>query len=412
MSEFRMPSLGADMEAGKLVEWLIKPGATVKHGDIIAVVETQKGAIEIEVFEDGVLERTLVDVGAVVPVGTPLAVIGGSGEVTAPSKAVPAATTPTAAARPAPPVGEPPAPPLSRKPAEAAPAPIAARGAPPPAEAGRVKVSPAARRLAEQAGIDIATLTPSGPAGEIVVADVEARLGRPTPAPAAAPPQPAALSGMRAAIAAAMAHSKRDIPHYYLAHTLDLTAAETFVTRHNEGREPPDRLLLGALFVKAVALAAKKYPEVNGHFIDGAFRPAASVHAGVAISIRGTGLVAPAIHDTDQLDLDSLMAAMRDLVLRVRAGRFRGSEIADPTVTISSLGERGVETLYGIIYPPQVAIVGFGMPVMRPWVVDGLIGPRRGVTMTLAGDHRVSDGHRGALFLSAVGDLLQKPEAL
>ena len=136
------------------------------------------------------------------------------------------------------------------------------------------------------------------------------------------------------------------------------------------------------------------------------------MHAGVAINIRGTGLVAPAIHDSDQLGLDALMAAMRDLVVRVRAGRFRASELSDPTITVSSLGERGVETLYGVIYPPQVAIVGFGMPVVRPWAVDGMVGARRVVSMTLAGDHRVSDGHRGALFLSAIENLLKTPEAL
>jgi len=386
MGEFRMPSLGADMEAGKLVEWLVEPGATVRRGDIIAVVETQKGAIEIEVFEDGVLDRTLVEVGAVVPVGTPLAVISGPGEGKAPSK-------PAAAPQP------------EIAPAAAPPAPRAAE---------RLKVSPAARQLAEQSGIDLATIAPSGPAGEIVTADVEARIGKraPAPAPTAAVPQPGALPGMRAAIAAAMAHSKRDIPHYYLAHTIDLTAAEAFVALHNEGREPADRLLLGALFVKAVALAAKRYPEVNGHFVDGTFKPGPQVHVGVAINIRGTGLVAPAIHDADQLDLDALMTAMRDLVARVRAGRFRASEIADPTITVSSLGERGVETLYGIIYPPQVAIVGFGMPVTRPWAADGMIGPRRVASVTLAGDHRASDGHRGALFLSAVEELLLKPEAL
>lgn len=407
MSEFRMPSLGADMEAGRLVEWLVKPGATVKRGDIVAVVETQKGAIEIEVFEDGVFEQALVEIGALVPVGTPLALIDRSGEVTAPARIAPAAAVPT------PPPAT--AAPVPSKAAEAAPQPMAAPvvAAPAPREVGRPKASPAARRLAAQSGIDIAALTPGGPAGEIVLADVEARLGKPAaPAAAVPPPQPSALSGMRAAIAAAMARSKRDIPHYYLAHTIDVTAAETFVTRHNEGREPPGRLLLGALFVKAVALAAKKFPEVNGHFADGAFRPSPLVHVGVAINIRGTGLAAPAIHDTDQLDLDVLMTAMRDLVVRVRAGRFRGSEIADPTITVSSLGERGVETLHGIIYPPQVAIVGFGMPVMRPWVADGMIGPRRVVSVTLAGDHRVSDGHRGALFLSAVEDLLLKPEAL
>jgi len=390
------------MEAGKLVEWLVKPGTLVKRGDIIAVVETQKGAIEIEVFENGVFERPLVDIGATVPVGTPMAIISGPGEA-APTGPAPAPTVAVEA-----PIVRPAGPP------EAAIAPIAAQGPPSPsAEEVRIKASPAALRLAAQSGIEIAGVQPSGPDGEIVLADVEAWLAAvaEAEAPAAMSPQ-STPSGMRAAIAAAMARSKREIPHYYLAHTIDLTAAEAFVARHNEGREPEERLLLGALLVKAVARAAKKYPEFNGHFLEGSYNANASVHVGIAINIRGTGLVAPAIHDTDNLDLQALMAAMRDLVARVRAGRFRSSEIADPTITVSSLGERGVETLFGVIYPPQVAIVGFGMPVLRPWVIEGMIGPRRVVSVTLAGDHRVSDGHRGALFLNAIEDLLAKPEAL
>jgi pyruvate dehydrogenase E2 component (dihydrolipoamide acetyltransferase) len=136
------------------------------------------------------------------------------------------------------------------------------------------------------------------------------------------------------------------------------------------------------------------------------------VHVGVAIAIRGGGLAAPALHDVDQMPLDELMARMRDLVQRTRAGRIRSSEMSDPTITVSSLGERGVEALYGVIYPPQVAIVGFGKPVARPWVVDGAIGPRSIVSVTLAADHRVSDGHTGALFLAEVGRLLQEPEKL
>src|SRR5690606_26085312 len=154
----------------------------------------------------------------------------------------------------------------------------------------------------------------------------------------------------------------REIPHYYLGHTLEVDRAEAFVSAVNREREPADRLLLGAVFLKAVALAARRHPDFNGFFVDGAHRPSGPVHVGVAINIRGTGLVAPAIHDVDQLPLDDLMSAMRDLVVRVRAGRFRGSELSDPTITVSSLGERGVETLFGVIYPPQVAIVGFGTP--------------------------------------------------
>lgn len=361
MGQFLMPSLGADMEAGTLIEWMVKPGTPVGRGDAIAVVETQKGAIEIQVFEDGVFERSLVDIGAKVPVGTPLAEIRPRGEV---------AATP----QPTPP-------------------------------AARPRASPAARRLAERSGIELAGLTGSGPDGTIVLADVTARLGK-------APPPAAGASAMRAAIAAAMSRSKREIPHYYLAHTADLAAAQAWLTRCNAERAPAERLLMGALLVKAVALALKKYPEFNGHFVDGTFAPSAAVHAGVAINLRGTGLIAPAVHDAEHLGLDALMAAMRDLIARVRAGRFRSSELADPTITVSSLGERGVDSLYGVIFPPQVAIVGFGTPAMRPWVVGGTIAARLTVGMTLAGDHRVSDGHRGALFLNAIANHLLEPEKL
>ena len=152
-----------------------------------------------------------------------------------------------------------------------------------------------------------------------------------------------------------MARSKREIPHYYLAHEIEMSACEDWLSRRNAERPPEERLLLGALLVKAVALAARKFPAFNGFYRDGKFEAAPSVHIGTAIAIRGGGLIAPAIHDVDRLSLDDLMMKMRELIERVRAGRIRSSEIADPTITVSSLGERGVETLYGIIYPPQVA---------------------------------------------------------
>jgi pyruvate dehydrogenase E2 component (dihydrolipoamide acetyltransferase) len=182
--------------------------------------------------------------------------------------------------------------------------------------------------------------------------------------------------------------------------------------RTNADRPPDSRLLMGALAVKAVALGSRRFPAFNGLFQDGKFEPSSAVHIGMAIAIRGGGLAAPAIHDADRLSLDELMARMRDLVQRTRAGRIRSSEIADPTITVSSLGERGVEALYGIIYPPQVAIVGFGKVVVRPWIIDGAIGPRSIVTVTLAADHRVTDGHAGALFLAEIGKLLQEPDKL
>jgi len=396
--EFRMPSLGADMEAGTLVEWLVKPGDKVKRGDIVAVVETQKGAIEIETFQAGVIEKFLVELHSKVPIGTPLALIRAEGEA-----AAVAPPAPTAAPVVPLPLPQPAPPPM---PATAPTPPVA------PSAESRAPASPAARRLAEEHDIDLSAIAGSGPGGAITYADVERHLA------AAAPPAEAKrgnwldLAAMRTAIAAAMARSKREIPHYYLAHQVDVTPCERWLADKNATLPPDHRLLIGALVLKAVALAIRRFPAFNGFYRDNRFEPSNAVHVGVAIAIRGGGLAAPALHDTDQLSLDELMNGMRDLVQRTRAGRIRSSEISDPTITVSSLGERGVETLYGIIYPPQVAIVGFGKVVIRPWVIDGAIGPRSVVTMTLAGDHRVTDGHAGALFLAEIGRLLQEPEKL
>jgi pyruvate dehydrogenase E2 component (dihydrolipoamide acetyltransferase) len=407
MAEFLMPSLGADMEAGTLTEWLKQPGDEVHRGDIIAVVDTQKGAIEIEVFEDGVLDRQLVQPGVEVPVGTPLAMIREAGEAEAPPVAAPA---PTPSPAPAP---SKPAPTAKTVPP---PAPVAAERTPEPPAPAPVRASPAARKLAAERGVDLVALTGSGPGGAIQLADVEAAAPA-GPAPAATPASAKPAGGfnfdqMRAAVAAAMSRSKREIPHYYLSDTVDLHAAQDWVARANAERPPDQRILMGALLLKAVALAARKFPELNGFFQDGKFAPSPAIHVGMAIAIRGGGLVAPAIHDVADLSLDDLMPAMRDLVARVRAGRFRSSEIADSTLTVSSLGERGVEALWGVIYPPQVAIVGFGKVVERPWAMGDAIAVRPIVTATLAADHRVSDGHRGGLFLAEIGRLLQEPDAL
>ena len=396
-----MPSLGADMEAGTLVEWMVKPGDHVSRGDIVAVVETQKGAIEIEIFETGLVERMLVGVGTMVPVGTPLAWIRSDQEAEAGAVAAPllrevaAPTAPLAAAPQAI------LPPLPRRPPAVEAAAL-----------GRVRASPAARRLASVQGIDLGTITGSGPFGAILRADVEqscAVIAEPTARKRVAGLD---LDAMRVAIAAAMARSKREIPHYYLEHQIEVTACEEWLARVNAARPPDNRLLMGALAVKAVAAIARRFPAFNGFYQDGQFKASTGVHAGVAIAIRGGGLVAPAIHDTDRLSLDELMGRMRDLVQRVRAGRIRSSEMSDPTITVSNLGERGVEALYGIIYPPQVAIVGFGKVTARPWVVDGAVEPRSITTTTVSGDHRVSDGHAGALFLAEIGNLLQEPEKL
>lgn len=397
MAEFRMPSLGADMEAGTLIEWLVKPGDKVKRGDIVAVVETQKGAIEIEIYEPGQVEEILVPLKTKVPVGTPLARIRSEGEAAVPAQAAPIAPAITIAGVPeaAPPAAQPPFPSL------------AVPGGP-----AETRVSPAARRLAQMHGLDLSAVRGSGPGGAIVLADVERSLG----APVVQAEQKRAigldLDAMRVAIAAAMARSKREIPHYYLQHQVDVTPCEKWLEKANAVRPPSERLLMGALAIKSVALAARRFPAFNGFYQGGRYEPSAAIHTGVAIAIRGGGLAAPALRDADNLPLDELMSRLRDLVQRTRAGRLRSSEIADSTITVSSLGERGVEALYGIIYPPQVALVGFGKAVQRPWVADGAVVPRSVVTITLSADHRVSDGHAGALFLSEIGRLLEEPDKL
>ena len=385
-----MPSLGADMEAGILVDWLVKPGERVKRGDVVAVVETQKGLIEVEVFESGVVERLVVPAGQEAPVGAVLALIAAEGGEARPE-----------------PVPQPPA------------APVAAPG--------RLHASPVARKLAEELGIDLTRVKGSGPGGAIQKADVEraaaeaAAPAPPPPAPAAPPSAPAAAprvptpeqrAAMREAIARAMARSKREIPHYYLGAEIDLQRALSWLEAENLKRPVTERLLPAALLLKAVALAVREVPELNGFWVNEAFQPSESVHLGVAISLRTGGLVAPAIHEADLLGLDELMAALRDLVRRARGGVLRGSELSDATLTVTNLGDQGVSTVFGVIYPPQVALVGFGRIVQRPWAVDGLLGIRPIVNASLSADHRASDGHRGGLFLSAVDRLLQDPEKL
>ncbi len=386
-----MPALGADMEAGTLVEWLVRPGDRVKSGDVVAVVETQKGAIEVEIFQQGVISNILVPVGERVPVGTVLAQIDGARGAAPPPSIEPA----IAALKPAPQVL-----------AKAPPRPIVA------APSSRLKITPAARRRATALSLDPTMIVKgTGVEGSIRLADVEtyasgAKLAQ----------RPAKkgldLSQMRQAIAAAMSRSKREIPHYYLTEMVDLHAASTWIERYNAEKQPAERILPAVLFLKAAALALREQPQLNGAYENGAFTPASDVHVGWAIALRGGGLIAPAIRDTDRKSLAELMAAMRDLVERARRGNLRSSELTSPTITVTSVGDRGAESVTGIIYPPQVAIVGFGRVVARPWVVDGRIESCPLVTVSLAADHRVTDGHVGGLYLAAVGRLLQQPDKL
>ena len=518
-----MPSLGADMDVGTMLEWFVKPGDAVKRGDIIAVVDTEKAAIEIEVFESGVIEQLVVQVGETVPVGTVLAIMSPNGapastpvqrekkekteEKKPPPVAEPAPKPVPAAPAPAPSVYHAHITPLAqRRAAElnvdlstvkgsgiggaitradveqaaasltppSAPAPEVARPrvspaakklaaelgvdlatvhgtgaggamtkanvqkaaadkkakkplAKPSAEpSARLRVSPYARRRAAELGVDLQAVRGTGPAGAITTADVEkaekaATKVAPPTAPAEALPQAARPArpptadkhaAMRRAIASAMSRSKREIPHYYLGTRIDMSKALAWLEAENLRRSVPERLLYSVLLLKAVALAIHEVPEMNGLWTDNAFQPSQAIHIGVAISLRQGGLIAPAIHDVDKKTLDEIMRDLKDLVKRARAGILRSSEISDPTITVTSLGEQGVETVFGVIYPPQVALVGFGKISQQPWAADGMLGVRPVIQASLAADHRASDGHRGGRFLAAIDRLLQEPEKL
>jgi len=217
---------------------------------------------------------------------------------------------------------------------------------------------------------------------------------------------------MRKSIAAAMSRSKREIPHYYLADEIILENSLTWLTTRNAQRSIDERVLPAVLLLKAVGIAAERFGEFNGFWRGDGFQPATGVHVGVGISLRGGGLVAPAIHDVPEKKLDELMADLTDLVARARGFSLRSSEMSDPTITVTNLGDKGVDAVFGIIYPPQVALVGFGQPAQRVCVIDGGIRVVTAVQATLAADHRASDGHRGALFLTAINELLQQPDLL
>ena len=386
-----MPQLGADMSAGKLIQWRKNVGDRVHRGDIIADVETEKADIEVEVFSTGVIEKVLIQPGQKVPVGTVMAIIREEGK---PARA----ETPEVPALPR----------------EAVPPPrVSVRAVVPPTAPGmaRIHISPVAKKLAADLGVDPASVSGTGPGGRITLEDVQ-RAAQAQAAKATPPEELDRAARMRQVIGAAMARSKREIPHYYLSTTIDMSRALAWLVSENLKRSVEDRLVYSVLLVKAVALALREFPELNGLFVGGKAVPKPHVHVGVAISLRGGGLVAPALHNTDQQSLGELMKSFRDLVQRARAGSLRSSELSDPTITATSLGEQGVEAVFGVIYPPQVALVGFGKIVDRPWASERQITVRSALTATLSGDHRVSDGHRGGLFLAAIERLLQEPSQL
>ncbi|MFI5317081.1 MAG: dihydrolipoamide acetyltransferase family protein [Myxococcota bacterium] len=389
MADFQMPSLGADMDRGKILEWRKKVGESIARGEIVVLVDTDKAEIEVESFSAGVLEAILVPVGETVPVGTPIARIRSAG-----------AGTRAEAPAPSPPAARP----LPARPSAVTPAPVT--------PSARPHATPLARRIAEERGVDLASVAGTGPDGSITREDVERTAsGRAAPATPARVPRDKSVV-MRGVIAAAMERANREIPHYYVESRVDLSNALAWLASANAARPLAQRVLPAALFVKAIALAAREVPELNGFWRDGAFAPAREVHVGLIVSLRQGGLLAPALRDACDKTPSQLMAELRDVVARARAGTLRSSEVSGATISLTNLGDQGAQRVFGVIMPPQVALVGFGRVTEQPVASGGLIGAHPVVDVTLAGDHRASDGHRAGRFLASLARRLAEPERL
>ena len=414
----RMPSMGAEMEEGTLLEWYVQPGDEVTYGQVIALLDTEKAEIEMESFDSGTIEALLIAPGQTVAVGEPIATLAGA----APAEDLGPAPPPVSAA---PPVVHP---------QRVAPASPRTRSTQLRSPAARVRATPLARRLAHERGLDLARLAGTGAHGAIVEADVRfadqpapvgthpaatepTRIPSPDDSAHDAPPPslgapPSRAARRREIIAAAMTRSKREIPHYYLSTHIAADPVLNWLARTNEGRAARNRIATAAMLLRAVALAARRYPEMNGHWLGDGFRPSEAVHLGVVVSLRSGGIVVPTLQNAHLLDPDAMMSTLRDVVGRARAGRLRSGELGQATLTVTNLGEDGVETVFGVIYAPQVAIVGFGGLHTGVRTSDGLVGARSQFHTTLAADHRVSDGQQGSRFLREIARSLENPEVL
>lgn len=383
MIEFRMPSLGADMEAGTLVEWLVKPGDTVKRGDIIAMVDTQKGLIDIEVFDEGTVSELLIKENEKVPVGTVMALIAaGKEEVKKKEEKISVK-----------PIEE-------KKEIEKVTVPEIPHG---------IKASPLAKRIAAENRIDLSNVKGTGEGGAITKEDVEKAIAeRISPEK---DKKASAAESIRMAVAAAMSKSKREIPHYYLETKVDMSKTLAWLAEVNKQRTIKQRLLPVVLLLKAVAKALKEEPDLNGYWENGLQRKN-NINIGFVVSLRSGGVMIPAIHNVDIKTVDELMASLNDIIPRTRAMKLRSSELSETTFTVTSLGEGNVETVYGVIYPPQIGLVGFGSISEQPWAESGMLDVRPVINITLSADHRATDGATGSRFLMAVKNYLQKPELL
>lgn len=413
--EVTMPQMGADMTEGTLLKWLKQVGDSVQRGDILAEIETDKATVELEAYESGTILKQLASEGDVVPVGDVIALLG------EPSEAAPEVDRKPPAETPARRAIEPEAKERAVASTSAAPAAAAETDA-----SGRIRVSPVARRMARDAGVDITALSGSGPDGRILRRDIESAIAagtrkappaEPAAARSAAPAaRPAAgaiegLSKMRQAIARRMTLSKQTQPHYYLTLDVDMTAALAFREQLNASATDEQRVSINDLVVKACAIALDRHPKFNAEFSEEGLvhHERENVCIGVALD---DGLIAPAILDCQSKSLGRIAAESKDLVNRAREGRLKADELSDGTFTITNLGAFGVETLIGIINPPQAAILGVGSVMPQAVVRDGEVVVRQMMKVALSADHRVSDGAEGARFIKEIQALLEGPAAL
>ena len=380
MIEFQMPSLGADMEDGTLIEWKKKPGDVVKRGDIIAEVDTQKGLIEIEVFDEGSIAELLIQEGTKVPVGTKMALIQPSTiEAEKPIELHPIM--------------------------EKISVPIIEEKT----DTISIKASPLAKKMAQENHIDLSKIIGTGPEGAITKEDIEASIKQSETAETEKISTPS--EAIRMAVAAAMSKSNREIPHYYLEKKIDMTKALAWLQEANKQRTVANRLLPVVLFIKAMAKSLKEVPDLNAVWENGLLQKT-EINIGFVVSLRNGGIIVPAIPQSDTKSADEIMAALNDLIPRARALKLRSSELSSSTITLTNLGDAGADTVFGIIYPPQVAIVGLGTITEQPFAENGMLGIRSLANVTLAGDHRATDGLTGSRFLSSLDKNLQNPEAL
>ncbi|MCW8799777.1 MAG: 2-oxo acid dehydrogenase subunit E2 [Desulfobacter sp.] len=388
MSEFLMPSLGADMESGILVQWKVEVGDRVTKGQVIAEIETSKAVIEIEVFQDGIIEKILVEPGTECSVGTPLALIRSvsSDEENITVSSVTAAQEQT-----------------EEIPLEKTKPDRYKETTQPPTQPQRIKASPAARRKARELGLDLADLAKTSD-GEIHLSQIESAAKTEFKTPSA--------DKMRQAIASAMSLSNAEIPHYYLSASVNMSPALSWLEEINKNLTIKERILPAAMVIRAVVLALKEVPELNGYWQEGHHQVCKEIHPGIAIALRKKGLITPALLNAKDMNLSQTMQALDDLIMRTRAGKLRGAELTQQSITITNLGDLGVENVYGVIYPPQVALIGLGKIIDTPWAQENKVTVQKVMKATLAGDHRATDGRTGALFLDKFNRILQNPKEL